>query len=118
MIFGGFLTIILLALMISAVICFVKSKNERIQRHAADEMMRSRSDQLLHIILEKSFSIPPGSTQAPKSNKPQTSIMARNEKNENSKNENSKTLKNKNNTTVKNTFYPILGSDSDLESVC
>lgn len=113
MIFGGFLTIILLALMISAVICFVKSKNERIQRHAADEMMRSRSDQLLHIILEKSFSIPPGSTQAPKSNKPQTSIMARNEKNENSK-----TLKNKNNTTAKNTFYPILGSDSDLESVC
>ena len=101
--------------MISAVICFVKSKNSKTQRHAADEMMRSRSDQLLHRILEQSFSLPPGAIKGPEStpqsSMPQSSSMHQSsEKNFNSK----KPIF----SSVKNIVYPVLGSDSDLESVC
>ena len=104
------MTILLLALMVSAVICFVKSKNAKTRRRASEEMMRSRSDQLLHVILERSFSVQPGSINGPQSTLPKTTCNAVNEQDLKQK----KNFK-KNNC---NTFYPVLRSDSDLESVC
>ena len=58
-------------------------------------MIRARSDQLLHVILERSLTGP--------STMQMTNV-----------NEKAKNLK----SHPKNKIYPFLGSDSDLESVC
>lgn len=109
--------------MISAVICFVKSKNSKTQRHAAAERMRSRSDQMLHRILEQSFSLPPGAIQGPESTLPQSSMPQSAMQQSSCVQTSKKKLNPKKNvkptiSSVQNIVYPVLGSDSDLESVC
>ena len=80
--------------MISGVICFVISKKQKTRQRSSENMVRARSDQLLHVILERSLAGQPTEV---------TNI------------EENHATKTK---FTKKKMYPVLGSFSDLESTC